>query len=101
MTRVASSPALPSVAGNKGPTQLAQSLHTYVLIRYRPVPDPLGMASLAQKIDAERRMRELLDQEGIPQPDAVEYGYTCVRLFWTQSRHCVIVDIDGEDDDER
>jgi hypothetical protein len=59
------------------------------------------MASIAQKIDAERRMRELLDLEGIPQPDAVEYGYTCIRLFWTKSRHCVIVDLeDGPEDDE-
>ena len=79
-----------------GATRLIQSLDNHVLIRYRRLPDPPGMASLARKIDAERRMRDLLEMEGIPQPDAVEYGHTCVRLFWTKSKHCVIVDLDGD-----
>ena len=32
------------------------------------------MASLAQKIEAEKRMRELLAENGLPEPDLVEYG---------------------------
>jgi hypothetical protein len=84
-----------------GRHRLAQSLYSRVLIGYSVPSDPAGMASIAQKIDAERRMRDLLDLEGIPQPDAVEYGYTCIRLFWTKSKHCVIVDLeDGPEDDE-
>ena len=53
-----------------------------------------GMATLAQKIRVERKMRELLEQGGLPPPDAVEYGYTCVRLFFYESKTVVIVDID-------
>ncbi|MBV9466529.1 MAG: hypothetical protein JO206_06745 [Solirubrobacterales bacterium] len=52
------------------------------------------MATLKQKIDAERTMRELLEREGIPQPDHIEYGYTCIRLFWSYSKVVVVVDID-------
>jgi hypothetical protein len=52
------------------------------------------MATLAQKIEADHRMRELLDENDLPPPDAVEYGYTCIRLFWKESRTVVIVDID-------
>jgi hypothetical protein len=52
------------------------------------------MATLAQKIEAENRMRELLEQSGLPAPDAVEYGHTCVRLFWREPKTCVIIDID-------
>jgi len=53
-----------------------------------------GMATLAQKIDAERRMRELLEQGGLPQPDRVEYGFTCIRLFFEDAKQVVVVDID-------
>lgn len=52
------------------------------------------MATLAQKIEAEYRMRELLDENDVPRPDAVEYGYTCIRLFWQESKTVVIIDID-------
>ncbi len=58
------------------------------------------MASLARKIDAERRMRDLLEMEGIPPPDAVEYGFTCIRMFWTQSKHCVIVDLEDANNED-
>ncbi|MGZ4214320.1 MAG: hypothetical protein ACXVHB_07250 [Solirubrobacteraceae bacterium] len=52
------------------------------------------MASLAQKIEAENRMRELLEESGLPQPDHVEYGYTCIRLFFNQTKQVVVIDID-------
>jgi hypothetical protein len=52
------------------------------------------MASLEEQIDAELKMRELLDQAGLPQPDLVEYGYTCIRLFWQDTKSVVVVDID-------
>ena len=52
------------------------------------------MATLAQKINAERRMRELLEQGGLPQPDRVEYGFTCIRLFFERTKQVVVVDID-------
>lgn len=58
--------------------------------------------TLQAKIEAEQRLRDLLESQGLPQPDAVEYGYTCVRFFFFESKTCVIVDLDpeaGEDDE--
>ena len=52
------------------------------------------MATLAQKIEAEKRMRELLEENGLPQPDYVEYGFTCIRLFFEASKTVVVIDID-------
>ncbi len=39
-------------------------------------------------------MRELLAEENVAQPDAVEYGYGCVRLYWTAPKVVVVVDVD-------
>ena len=58
------------------------------------------MATLAQKIEAEQRMRELLEANGLPQPDYVEYGFTCIRLFFSHTKHVVIIDIDDPEDIE-
>lgn len=52
------------------------------------------MATLAQKIEAEKRMRDLLEENGLPQPDHVEYGFTCIRLFFESTKHVIIIDID-------
>ena len=58
------------------------------------------MATLAQKIEAEKRMRDLLEDNDLPQPDYVEYGFTCVRFFFNDTKHVVIVDIDAPDEAE-
>jgi len=58
------------------------------------------MATLAQKIHAEKRMRDLLEENGLPQPDFVEYGFTCIRLFFNETKTVVVVDIDQPDDAE-
>jgi hypothetical protein len=68
------------------------------LIRYRDLPDPQDMATLAKKIEVEARTREMLEAEGTPPPDWVEYGFGCIRLFWTASRTCLVVDIDERTD---
>ena len=52
------------------------------------------MASLKQKIAAERKVKALLQREGIPDPDRIEYGFTCVRLFWEASKVVLVVDIE-------
>jgi hypothetical protein len=52
------------------------------------------MATLAQKIDTEKRMRDLLADGGLPQPDYVEYGFTCIRLFFEATKTVVVIDID-------
>jgi hypothetical protein len=56
------------------------------------------MATLKKKIEAETKMRELLDNEGLPPPDEVEYGFGCIRLFWNQSKTVVVIDIDDYSD---
>ena len=55
------------------------------------------MATLAQKIETETRMRDLLEAGGLPQPDFVEYGFTCIRLFFNETKTVVVVDIDDPD----
>lgn len=52
------------------------------------------MATLAQKIETEKRTREFLEEGGLPQPDFVEYGFTCIRLFFESSKTVLVVDID-------
>lgn len=52
------------------------------------------MATLTQKIKCERNAREMLRRGGLPEPDRVEYGHTCIRLFWEDSKLVLVVDID-------
>ncbi len=52
------------------------------------------MATLQQKIAAERSGRAMLDSGGVPQPDHVEYGHTCIRFFWEQEKLVLVIDID-------
>jgi hypothetical protein len=52
------------------------------------------MATLRQKIAAERKVRDLLATEDVPEPDRIEYGFTCIRLFWFEPKVVLVVDID-------
>jgi hypothetical protein len=52
------------------------------------------MATLAKKIEVETKVRAMLEAEGMPLPDWIEYGEGCVRLFWEESRTVLVVDID-------
>ena len=36
----------------------------------------------------------MLEDHGLPQPDEVEYGHTCVRLLWREEQVALVVDID-------
>jgi hypothetical protein len=53
------------------------------------------MASQSQLRDAERAMLRLLEENGMQMPDRVEYGDTCVWLFWTPQKLVVAVDVDN------
>ena len=58
------------------------------------------MATMRQKIKAEKQMRDLLEANDMPQPDYVEYGLTCIRLVFEEPKLVVVIDIDeppGED----
>jgi hypothetical protein len=52
------------------------------------------MATLKQKIRAEHAGRAMLERAGVPQPDAVEYGHTCIRFFWNGPKVVLVIDID-------
>lgn len=55
---------------------------------------PVMPWTLAAKIEAEQNLRDLLRREGLPQPDEVEYGHTCVRFLFHESKACVVIDLD-------
>ncbi len=52
------------------------------------------MATLAQKIQCETHVRQMLEREGMPMPDEVEYGFGCIRLFFNEPKVMLVVDID-------
>jgi hypothetical protein len=53
------------------------------------------MAITAEHVAAERALRELLPDAGLPQPDEVEYREGGVVFLWHETKLAVIVDIDG------
>ena len=57
-----------------------------------------GMATIKRLIEAEVRTRDLIEKGGLPQPDEVEYGHNCIRLFWNQSKTAMVVDLDDRPD---
>ena len=79
---------------------MKQSFDVYVLFRYTVLADASSVASLKQKIDAERTVRELLEQNGLPEPDEVEYGYGCVRMLFHEPKTALIIDIDNPDEND-
>jgi hypothetical protein len=79
-------------------TDSAHSWRSCVLIRYSVLPDDARMATLKMKVRAEAKMRQLLEEEGLPPPDEVEYGFGCIRLFWNQSKTVIVIDIDDFDE---
>jgi hypothetical protein len=52
------------------------------------------MATLEEKIQAEMMFRRLVEHEGLPEPDHIEYGHTCIRVLWVESKLAVVIDID-------
>ena len=57
------------------------------------------MATLKQKIECEMKVREMLDGAEVPQPDHIEYGYHCIRVFWIEPKVVLVVDIDDFPED--
>ena len=59
--------------------------------------------TLADKLRAEDELREFLREHELPQPDEVEYGFTCVRFYYHEQKACVVFDLDPDadvDDDD-
>jgi hypothetical protein len=57
------------------------------------------MATLKQKIKAEASGRKMLEESGIPQPDDVEYGHTCIRFLWNEQKVALVIEIDEPPED--
>jgi hypothetical protein len=55
--------------------------------------------TLAAKIKAEHQLREFLRSYDLPQPDEVEYGYTCVRFYYHEPKTCLVLDLDESSED--
>jgi len=60
------------------------------------------MSTLQQKIAADVRMRDLLAEAGLPEPDEIEYGESCIRLIWHSQKTAVVIDLEpgAEDSSE-
>jgi hypothetical protein len=52
------------------------------------------MATIEQLQTAERSVRDLLDEQGMPQPDRVEYREASVALLWDETKLAVVIDVD-------
>jgi hypothetical protein len=52
------------------------------------------MATLQQKIKAELQLRSMVENEGLPEPDHVEYGIDCIRVLWWESKVALVIDFD-------
>ena len=46
--------------------------------------------------EAAHRMRELCADNGLPEPDRVEYAPGDVWLFWDDTKVAVVIELDGE-----
>ncbi len=51
------------------------------------------MVPIEMRMKAERRIRRLLYEEQMGQPDVVQYGDACIQVYWQGARHSIIVEI--------
>ena len=52
------------------------------------------MATMEELVRAEQSLRSLLEENDLPQPDSVEYGYGTVWVRWHDRRLVVAIDVD-------
>lgn len=53
-----------------------------------------------EKLEAEHQFREFLREYDLPEPDEVEYGFTCLRFYYHEPKTCVVFDLDPDAEDE-
>jgi hypothetical protein len=56
------------------------------------------MATLADKIRCERKILAMVADQGLPKPDEVEHGYTCIWVIWHEPKVALRIDIDKDPD---
>jgi hypothetical protein len=52
-----------------------------------------GVATISDLQAVERSMRELLDGEGLQQPDEVDYAEASIVLLWHDAKLTVVIDV--------
>ncbi|MEA2431638.1 MAG: hypothetical protein QOI19_2111 [Thermoleophilaceae bacterium] len=52
------------------------------------------MAIASEHEAAEQAMRELLEREGLPQPDEVEHRERSILLLWHATKLAVVIDLE-------
>lgn len=57
------------------------------------------MATLAQKISCEQKVRAIIERGGLPEPDEIEYGSTCIWVLWYEPKLALQIDVDRSDAD--
>jgi hypothetical protein len=52
------------------------------------------MATINELHEAERAARQLLDDQGLPQPDQIEYREASIALLWNDRKVAMVIDVD-------
>jgi len=79
---------------------MSQNWHERALFCHMHLADPVRMAPIDQKQQAERRMLQLIEDSGLPMPDEVRYGERCVEFWWLDRKVVVVVDLEDFDEVE-
>jgi uncharacterized protein with LGFP repeats len=53
-----------------------------------------GMATIIELHKAERAARQMLDDQGLPQPDQIEYREASIALLWNDRKVAMVIDVD-------
>ena len=53
-----------------------------------------GMATILELHEAERAARQMLDDQGLPQPDQIEYREASIALLWNDRKVAMVIDVD-------
>jgi hypothetical protein len=54
------------------------------------------MVPIEMRMKAERRLRELLSEDGYAQPNIVQYGSSFIHLFWHGTKVSILVEITND-----
>jgi hypothetical protein len=52
------------------------------------------MATIEELHECHRSVLALLEEHEVQPPDEIEYGQTCIRVFWHQPKLVLIVSVD-------
>jgi hypothetical protein len=53
-----------------------------------------GVVTIEERMKADRRLRQILAEEGYAQPDIVQYETSRIHLYWAAVNVTIVVDVD-------